>query len=199
MGISLIHSCASLVQLRTHPQVSFLPCGLDCILSPHTHTVCRPIPVQSLRRKHSLLQSKAVKQCSSSLSFSTQDSPRYQMNNSCMLGCYHRGRPLTEIPQRVSTFPGVVPALAAQAVLFFLISNLPAHLGSPVQGMSQQHTKNKQQQTMSLSRSVCATRWLRLFTPPISSNWRRAEAKKQTKNSNACFCCCFFLLLSLFL
>ena len=123
MGISLIHSCASLVQLRTHPQVSFLPCGLDCILSPHTHThtvcVCRPIPVQSLRRKHSLLQSKAVKQCSSSLSFSTQDSPRYQMNNSCMLGCYHRGRPLTEIPQRVSTFPGVVPALAAQAIYYF--------------------------------------------------------------------------------
>ena len=86
----------------------------------HTHTVCvcRPIPVQSLRRKHSLLQSKA-KQCSSSLSFSTQDSPRYQMNNSCMLGCYHRGRPLTEIPQRVSTFPGVVPALAAQAIYYF--------------------------------------------------------------------------------
>ena len=78
----------------------------------------------------------------------------------------------------------------------FIISNLPAHLGSPVQGMSQQHTKNKQQQTMSLSRSVCATRWLRLFTPPISSNWRRAEAKKQTKtkamlvSAAASSCCC---------
>ena len=78
----------------------------------------------------------------------------------------------------------------------FIISNLPAHLGSPVQGMSQQHTKNKQQQTMSLSRSVCATRWLRLFTPPISSNWRRAEAKKQTKtkamlvSAASSSCCC---------
>ena len=52
------------------------------------------------------------------------------MNNSCMLGCYHRGRPLTEIPQRVSTFPGVVPALAAQADLFFYFKSACA-LGVP--------------------------------------------------------------------
>ena len=193
MGISLIHSCASLVQLRTHPQVSFLPCGLDCILSPHTHTVCRPIPVQSLRRKHSLLQSKAVKQCSSSLSFSTQDSPRYQMNNSCMLGCYHRGRPLTEIPQRVSTLSGVVPALAAQADLLFQIClRTWGPLFKECRSSTQKINNNKQCRCLAL----CAPLGGLGFSPHLSHPTGDAPKQRNKQriamlvSAAASSCCC---------
>ena len=49
MGISLIHSCASLIQVKIHPLLSVWP-GL--YLKPVRHRPHQPIPVQSLRRRH---------------------------------------------------------------------------------------------------------------------------------------------------
>ncbi len=112
MGISLIHSCASLIRWYS-PEFSILrgrtvsQAAYRALLGPKP-----PIPVQSLRRGPG---SRVLTTCSPS----TQDSPFTWTS-----GCYHWVRPLTEFPRERFRLRGGTEAWSTVA-------------GFPVQGMLQ--------------------------------------------------------------
>ena len=127
------------VTSSTHPRVCH-PTRAGLYLKPAAGS-CRPIPVQSLRRKHRL--TTTVK----TLSFSTQDSPLKHSVGLLPLGSgINRVPPESFLPWggtvrcswRGSLYKECCSRLAKKKRLFFFVCT--------------------------------ATRWHRLFTPPISSN-----------------------------
>jgi hypothetical protein len=123
VGISLIHSCASLIRLACQ---IFHFWQSDCILSevvagaPCSGRPCSPIPVQSLRR---LRASRNITTCSSS----TQDSPVPQLDFSLSGSAINRDLP-PGFPRQDSTELCILEAFPVQGmlqpVLFFLSLSL---------------------------------------------------------------------------